>query len=151
MPWWNRSRRCAIWRVDRAGNVAVEFALVCPVVLMLLAGIVDYGLAINSKMNLSSAVRAGLQHAMQDGVGLVQVEQSVLSALNGNTEDAAVTTTQICECPDGSAVDCFDTCPSGRRRTFIRIEASRPHATLMSWPGIESPTQLEVTARVRVR
>ena len=41
------------------GAVAVEFALVLPVLVMLVLGIVSFGLALNSHVGLSNAVREG--------------------------------------------------------------------------------------------
>ncbi|HET8614524.1 MAG TPA: TadE/TadG family type IV pilus assembly protein [Actinomycetales bacterium] len=42
-----------------AGAVAVEFALVLPVLLMLVFGIIDFGRAYNAKISLTQAAREG--------------------------------------------------------------------------------------------
>jgi Flp pilus assembly protein TadG len=44
---------------DRGGAAAVEFALVLPMLLVMLVGIIQFGVAINSYLELTDAVRAG--------------------------------------------------------------------------------------------
>ena len=48
-------RRCR----EQRGAAAVEFALVAPLLLMLLVGIITFGLAYNEKLALSNAIREG--------------------------------------------------------------------------------------------
>ncbi|AOT02065.1 TadE/TadG family type IV pilus assembly protein [Arthrobacter sp. U41] len=43
------------------GAVAVEFALLAPVLIMLLLGIVEFGRAYNTQISLSSAAREGVR------------------------------------------------------------------------------------------
>ena len=54
-----RARLCARKRRDARGAAAVEFALVLPVVLLLVCGIVDFGRALNIQITLSGAAREG--------------------------------------------------------------------------------------------
>jgi Flp pilus assembly protein TadG len=44
------------WR-DERGAVAVEFALIAPVLILLLFGIVDYGLVFNAQLQVTGAAR----------------------------------------------------------------------------------------------
>ena len=44
---------------DRAGTAAVEFALVLPALLMILVGIIQFGVALNNYLELTDAVQAG--------------------------------------------------------------------------------------------
>jgi Flp pilus assembly protein TadG len=48
------------WAADRQwGAAAVEMALVLPILLMLVFGMVDFGLALNAKISLTQAAREG--------------------------------------------------------------------------------------------
>jgi Flp pilus assembly protein TadG len=48
-------------RAPERGAVAVEFALVAPVLIMLLLGIMEFGRAYNVQVSLSSAAREGVR------------------------------------------------------------------------------------------
>jgi len=43
------------------GVAAIEFALIAPVILVMMIGATDYGLAAINKITLTSAVRSGVQ------------------------------------------------------------------------------------------
>ena len=144
---WNRPRpRFGA----RAGTAAIETALLAPIVLLLLAGSVEYGRAIAERMALESAVRAGLHYATKSGATTANVESVVRAAIDGEVE-IAVEALVVCECSDGSSVSCAGECAVGSRRTFTRIEASRSHAALVSWPGIEAPDVFQIAAQVRTQ
>ena len=44
---------------DERGATAVEFGLIAPVLLLILAGIVDFGITLNNYLELTDAVRVG--------------------------------------------------------------------------------------------
>ena len=51
-----------LWREasrDRAGSPAVEFALIAPLLFLVLFGIVTFGIAINNYIELTDSVRSG--------------------------------------------------------------------------------------------
>ena len=55
---------------DRTGSVAVEFALIVPVLIFVLQGIVVAAIALNKYVMLTDAVRVGVRElAMSRGVG----------------------------------------------------------------------------------
>lgn len=54
-------------RRQKAGVSAVEFALISPVLLVILAGTVDIGGSLKAKFELSSAVSAGSNYALLNG------------------------------------------------------------------------------------
>ncbi|MER9326981.1 pilus assembly protein [Mesorhizobium sp. M0152] len=68
-------------RREKTGVSAVEFALVSPVLLLILAGTVDIGGSLKAKFELSSAVSAGSNYALLNGD---KVNSSGGSALAGN-------------------------------------------------------------------
>ncbi|MFF2031776.1 TadE/TadG family type IV pilus assembly protein [Arthrobacter sp. NPDC058192] len=48
-------------RASERGAVAVEFALLAPILVMLLLGIMEFGRAYNAQVTLSSAAREGVR------------------------------------------------------------------------------------------
>lgn len=61
---------------QRSGAVAVEFALVAPVFLVLLLGMLELGRAFEMQQVLSSAVREGARFAAMDRDGIVPENDS---------------------------------------------------------------------------
>jgi Flp pilus assembly protein TadG len=135
--------------IGSTGNIAVEFALIAPVAMLMLVGIAEYGTAVYDRLQLSSALRAGIQYATVAGVSTDAVEQVVTDALTSDPAAVTVTAQKVCECPDGTETACDQTCSDGTRRTFMRIDAVRQREALFSYPGISAPTTLVAHAFVR--
>jgi hypothetical protein len=53
--------------IDRRGVAALEFALVAPVLLLLLGGVVDFGLLIAGRSQLANGLAQGVQYALGQG------------------------------------------------------------------------------------
>lgn len=125
-------------RFCRRAAAAVEFALLVPVVLAGLTGVVNYGLAMSDKMALQSAARAGAQLALIDSSDTAAISNAVVASTNLNISTSDVTTTQFCECWDGdssTAVEslsaCTDSCSSGTKRYFMTVSVSENFTLLL--------------------
>jgi len=108
-------RRVRSWRDDR-GAAAVEMALVLPVLLSLIIGIIDFSRIYNGQIQLSQAAREGARIAAlgtQGGFVVADVTTRANAALNnpafqGNTatvslavvNSAGATVTADVVCPD---------------------------------------------------
>jgi len=110
-------KRSSFFQCDK-GVAAVEFAMIVPVLSLLLIGIVDYGMFINKKMQLQDLSRTVTQYVVQGGSD-DDVMENIIETSNFYTNAQAVgqtitvTTEQICECVDGNSVSCSSTCSSG--------------------------------------
>ncbi len=135
---------------DKSGSVAIEMALLAPVLIILLTGMFDFGFAVFEKMKLASAVRAGIQYALHHSADPDIVKQTVLGALGEESVGTTVTVSQTYECSDGSAVGADGGCGSSWRRTFVNIEAERPHVTIFKYPAVPAPVLLGAGASIRV-
>lgn len=97
---------------DQAGNAAVEFALLTPILLLLVAGTVDLGLGFQQKLELQSALNSGLQHVIQtQGADLAKSRDVIRLSLDPNIS-AGIETSSICKCRNVVSV-CSSSCPSG--------------------------------------
>jgi Flp pilus assembly protein TadG len=84
-------------RRDR-GTAAVEFALVLPVLLLIVFGIIDFGRALNAQITLTGAAREGVRLAAL-GYSDAAVEARVAAAAPGLS---GVTATVTASCPPGA-------------------------------------------------
>lgn len=87
------------------GAAAVEFALLLPVLLLIVFGIIDFGRALNAQITLTQAAREGARlaalgqpnvvsrtQAAATGLSPVTVSVTACPAVAGPSADAAVTT-----------------------------------------------------------
>jgi len=98
-----RRRRAASDSRDR-GAVAVEFALLLPVLLLLIFGIIDFGRAINDQITLTQAAREGARLAAL-GYSTSAVTTRAQSAAIGLSPVPTVTVTSACPTGAGTGVD----------------------------------------------
>jgi Flp pilus assembly protein TadG len=92
-------RHAATVTRDR-GAAAVEFALLLPVLLLLIFGMIDFGRAINAQITLTQAAREGARLA-----ALGQSTATVVSrAQTAATSLSPVTVTVISACPVNAGV-----------------------------------------------
>ena len=84
-------------RRSERGAAAVEFALVVPILLMLVCGIVDFGLAINRYAMVNSAAREGVREA---SLGATESEIRAVVTRGAATIPGTVSITVGCKKPD---------------------------------------------------
>ncbi|MBA3022216.1 TadE/TadG family type IV pilus assembly protein [Propionicimonas sp.] len=95
-------------RARERGAAAVEFALVLPILVVILLGVIDFGLAMNAQAITANAAREGARTASLGGTAAetkAAAKSATVSLLNTSGSNPTVTVT--CREPGGSA------CPSG--------------------------------------
>ena len=65
---------------DARGAIAVEFALLAPVLVILLMGVADYVLGFSALIQLRNAVAAGASYCVQNGAGACTASQVAAQA-----------------------------------------------------------------------
>lgn len=106
---------------DDHGAAAVEFALVIPLMLTLLLGIVDFGFAFSAKIAVTQAAREGAR-VLAVGGTTVQARTRVNDALRSNGQVLPV------------AVTVPTTCSGGGDRATVQVSGSVP--TMLPIPDI---------------
>ena len=125
-PWW----RAAVHTVlDRRGGIALEFALVAPVLLIILLGIMQFGYAFFVQINMTNAAREG---ARQLAVG-----QAIVGTASADAS-----------CPATAGTAQFATCSrlvniGALSFTLAACNPANPNVTLC-------PGATEVTVRVTI-
>lgn len=138
------------------GVAAVEFVLIAPILLLLLIGLVDFGLYINAKMKLENMARASSEY-VRNGGDPNNLTADVL-AYSGSSDsansfdDITLTTSNVCECDDNVETDCATGCAAdGYMREFIIINLDMTYNTLFPYPGLPGSIPLSGRARMQIQ
>lgn len=94
------------------GNVAIEFALVLPVIILLFSGVVNFGLILANKNQLNGVVSAGLLFAMGNS-SVPAAVQAAMIASTTNLSPLTTTATTFCGCLNGTTPACNSICSDG--------------------------------------
>ncbi|MEE8168956.1 MAG: TadE/TadG family type IV pilus assembly protein [Phycisphaerae bacterium] len=136
------------------GAVALEFALLIPVLLIMLLGAIDFGMVINEKMKLASAARSGVQFAVQNTANAqdaAAIQLAVTNASGLDPADFTITSLQFCECAEGAVVACDGSCAIGTPRVAVTVTVQENFQTLFTYPGIANPYPLSEQTTMRVQ
>jgi Flp pilus assembly protein TadG len=138
----------------RGGVSALEFAMVAPVLLLLVLGGMDVGRAILDNQHLQDAAASGAAYAVQnpkDNAGIISAVQQELGGTGSGTVTSA---TMQCRCSDASSIGCANTaiCADGTeiKITYLAIRAERNFEPLTPLSSTLLGT-LTLTGQVQVR
>ena len=137
-------------RVSR-GQSLVEFAVVAPVLILLLLAVADFGRVFFVSIALNNAARAGTQYGIQspanaaDVSGMEQAAQNDASGISG----VAATASEYCECPDGTTQACNSSPACDDMRVYVEVDTTGSFQTLLNYPGI--PSSMSLTGKSVVR
>lgn len=139
---------------DRRGNLMIEFALVLPILALMLVGLLDLGRFSLDKSAMLQGAREGAQYgilAPDDSANINTTAQNA-TGLTGVTATNSV----FCECPavPGTAVTCSGATPcaaGATRKKYITVNTSRSFTSVVApaasfgmngsngWTGTWSP------------
>lgn len=68
-------------RRDEQGSVATEFAIILPVIILILVLSTDYALSVLAKVQVEAAARAGAQYLVANGYNVAKITSAVTSAI----------------------------------------------------------------------
>jgi Flp pilus assembly protein TadG len=137
------------------GNAALEMALIAPVLVLLLVGIADFGMAVYRKMQVQHAAQAGAEYAMVHGFSSSAITSTVTAATAFTGITASPAPAQSCGCVSGTTVaaaTCGTNCASGTAAgTYVTVSAQGSYATIIPYPGIPSSFTLTAASVVRIQ
>jgi Flp pilus assembly protein TadG len=143
---------------DRRGASVVEFALIAPVLLLLLAGLIDGSQYIVQSMQVRAAAQAGAEYAQGHGFDADAITAAVQGATalpttgaNALAVSAPVEASQCLDRTGKLAAATGPTCPAGGPAgTFVAVNVSKPFTPILDWPGLAfSRIQAQSTVRVQ--
>ena len=144
-----RFRRC------RKGGVAVEFALMVPILIFTMIAMVDFVRLMSEDGRIANAALAGAHFGMQSAAHAADEEGMVRAAradAGRGAEDLAIVAERKCICANGIAVLCALSCENGAKPVMlVKVGISKQFATMMPYPMIENPVPLYRDAEVQVQ
>ncbi len=138
---------------DQSGNVAVEFALILPSAVLMVAGLIEFGMAVNTGTSLENGARAGAQFATEQGLDTSGISAVVAGASNLDPATLNVASREFYECSGtwGTEVASDTDCGSGvPLAKFIEVRVTQPYAAFFPFLSSMTPTQMAGAATVRV-
>ena len=131
---------CRLWRA-RDGLGAVEMGFIAPVLLLLLLGILDFGMAFWQQMEIGNAADAGAQWAMTNTFDVTKITNIATHATNLSAVQADPPPTQICGCPTSTGVTqsgaypTCGTCSDGTTaKPYVVVNTKICYRTIFRWP-----------------
>lgn len=124
-------RHAGLLKLDCRGNILLEFALMLPVLFILLVGMFDLGRFGIQKSALLQGARAGGQYAIvaPDESANINATAQNAAGLSGVT----ATNTKFCECVSGTAVACTTTCGGGATlKTYVTVTTTKAFSSVLS-------------------
>jgi Flp pilus assembly protein TadG len=141
-----------IWS-DRQGAAAAEAALVMPLLLLVMAGLIDGSRVIVRAMQVDAAAQAGAEYARKNGWNRAAIQSAVAEATSlAVTASPAPQLIRACATASGVQSTNAPTCPGGGPPgDFVVVTAQATYSALMPWPGVPVASTLQGRAMVRLQ
>lgn len=122
---------------DQRGVAAVEFAILIPLLSLMVVSVTDIGLALYRKMQVENAAQAGAQYAIARGFDTNGIANAVASATSATNITASPPPVQFCGCPSSagvSTVTCGTVCTGGTQAgTYTTVSARATYYTIIDY------------------
>lgn len=142
----------ARWGSDRGGAM-VELAVIFPILLLIIIGVVDYGRVFFTAVTVANAARAGAEYGAHDPafqtdfVGMKDYAQQ-----DGQEAGPLVLSAQrYCECAGVSWPSCGACSGGAAPDVFVEVTASKNLTLLLNYPGLPAAVSIVRKATFRVQ
>ena len=140
---------------EAAGNVAVEFAFLLPILAYSFVGAVDLGFGIYREMQVKQAAQVGAEYAVVNGFNEDAIAKAITNATSYSGVAADPAPTSFCGCVSNNAIvgaACGSYCSDGNMAgTYATVHASRRYSTLFRYPYIPDNFNMSAKATVRLQ
>ena len=134
---------------NNKGNAAIEFAIVLPFLLLLLSGVINFGMILAKKNELTTVVSVGMLYAFGNSSVPANVNSAMVNATN--IAPLTVTVTQFCQCIDNSQPGCGNNCGDGKPAPkYVMVTANSEVDLIALNFVLQNPYPLTVTGTMRV-
>jgi Flp pilus assembly protein TadG len=132
-----------------SGQTVVEVALLLPLLLLLLVGVIEIGRYAYFDILISNAARAGAQYGAQSLIQAADVAGIRTAAQNDGLAAMTITATQQCGCAAGALGGCPTGAVCPQPLVYVQVTATDRYNSLFRYPGI--PRSLRLTSTVTMR
>lgn len=150
-------------RHSQAGVALMEFALVVPLLALLLVGIIEIGRFAYFSIAVGNAARAGAQYGSYDttrAVDFTGMQNAAVADGQNNIKTISATANDVCTCWNSTTgteapsppthAQCGVTCTSGRNVTYVEVDTSGNFSSMFSYPVFPSTFAVSAKAIMRV-
>jgi Flp pilus assembly protein TadG len=124
---------------DHRASVAIETAIIAPVLIFLVLGIVDYAMYVMDSMRVAKGVASAVQFAMYNSDNDDGIRQVAYTASKFTSSQASIDIQHLCECPNTGT--CADNCPNdNHKKIFVSVAMQYPYTPTMPFPFVTSST-----------
>jgi Flp pilus assembly protein TadG len=133
-----------------AGQSAVEFAIIAPVLLVLLVVASDFARLFFMSIDLNNVARAGAQYGSQTVITAADLAgmRTAATTAGASITGLAVASSQ-CTCTASSTIPACAAsynCSTNPKATYVDVSATATFKTITNYPGIPSSIPLTATA-----
>lgn len=123
---------------SRRGTALVEFAMVAPLLLIVLAGVLDYGMSLRTAASVAAAARAGAEYGSRSTANAGDTAGIQAAAVNAapDVKNLSVSSAKSCQCSNTGAVSCTTSCSTGKMLVYVQVTAQATSSTIFSYTGI---------------
>ena len=143
------------------GVIAIEFAFIAPVMLVLMLGVIEASLAISDKLTVQSAARAGthfgltkppVQGNMAPIVAAVRAAMPADWATANNGGAPQINASLYCECQVTGPAACGAPCAAGEAQmTYLKVQVQKLYKPLLSFRNFAPSFTFNNTSTVRLK
>lgn len=139
---------------SRRGIATIEFALITPLLLLLVAAVVDYTMLMRAAIAVADAARAGAQYGSISTANAGNIAAIQTAALNAAPDINRITATaaRVCRCSSGATVSCSGgTCATGPVRTYVQVTVKTTVNPMFNYPQLGFTGAVTATASMRAQ
>lgn len=143
------------------GVMAVEFAFIFPVVLVMLLGLIETAMAISNNLAVQAAARAGthfglikppLQGDMQPILNSVRAALPAEWVASGAANPAQYSASLLCECELTGAIACGNPCAAGEQSlTYLKVDVSKVYTPIVTLRYFSASYAFQNSSQVRLK
>jgi len=119
---------------DRRGSAAIELAIVAPLLLTLLGGVLDVGFGLQEAMLAQNAAEAGALYAATHGWDAAGIEAAIVAAAPDSGIAATPPPSRFCGCATANGIRetaCGARCSGGAAASYAEVDTSLAHWRIM--------------------
>ncbi len=144
------ARAIGRFRTSQSGAAAVELAVVSPLLLLLMIGVVDYGRAFYTSVTVANAARAGAEFGAHDPATTGDTVDMRKFAQSDAQEAGTITVSARRYCQCAGVLQACTACASGAAPdVFVEVTATKILSTLLPYPGLPRTLTISRTATFR--